>query len=111
MRHSLRIFSVLLLAAGLFAGPAAAKSRIKDIVAFEGVRDNQLVGYGIVVGLNGTGDELRNAPFTKQSLEPMLERRGVNTRDATLNTNNVAAAMVTHNLRSSAPRPARSHAS
>ena len=61
-------------------------------------RENQLVGYGIVVGLNGTGDALRNAPFTKQSLEAMLERLGVNVRDANLNTKNVAAVMVTANL-------------
>jgi len=93
-----RIFSALLLAASLCAGPAFAKSRIKDIVEFEGVRENQLVGYGIVVGLNGTGDALRNAPFTKQSLEAMLERLGVNVRDANLNTKNVAAVMVTAKL-------------
>lgn len=75
-----------------------AKSRIKDIVEFEGVRNNMLVGYGLVVGLNGSGDSLRNAPFTKQSLEAMLERLGVNTRDANLNTKNVAAVMVTASL-------------
>jgi len=99
MRRSFRIFSaLLLLAASLAAGPAFANSRIKDIVEFEGVRDNMLVGYGIVVGLNGTGDSLRNAPFTKQSLEAMLERLGVNTRDANLNTKNVAAVMVTAKL-------------
>src|SRR5260221_7522109 len=80
------------------AAPAMAASRIKDIVEFEGVRENMLVGYGIVVGLNGTGDALRNAPFTKQSLEAMLERLGVNTRDANLNTKNVAAVMVTAKL-------------
>ncbi|MBV9509043.1 MAG: flagellar basal body P-ring protein FlgI, partial [Caulobacteraceae bacterium] len=51
------------------AQPAAAGSRIKDIVQFEGVRENQLVGYGLVVGLAGTGDTLRNAPMTRQSLE------------------------------------------
>ncbi|HEY8571038.1 flagellar basal body P-ring protein FlgI [Phenylobacterium sp.] len=78
--------------------PAAAKSRIKDIVEFEGVRENMLVGYGIVVGLNGTGDALRNVPMTKQSLEAMLERLGVNVRDAQLNTKNVAAVMVTAKL-------------
>lgn len=82
----------------LVAAPAFAKSRIKDIVAFEGVRDNPLVGYGIVVGLNGTGDSLRNAPMTKQSLEAMLERQGVNVRDGNLNTKNTAAVMVTANL-------------
>jgi flagellar P-ring protein precursor FlgI len=80
------------------AHPAAAKSRIKDIVDFEGVRENMLVGYGIVVGLAGTGDTLDNSPFTRQSLASMLERLGVNTRDAKLNTKNVAAVMVTAKL-------------
>jgi flagellar P-ring protein precursor FlgI len=79
-------------------GPAAAESRIKDIADVEGVRENQLVGYGLVVGLQGTGDSLRNAPFTRQSLSAMLERLGVNTRDGNLNTRNVAAVMVTANL-------------
>ena len=98
MRRSIRLFSAAFLAATLCAGPSFAKSRIKDIVEFEGVRDNMLVGYGLVVGLNGTGDSLRNAPFTRQSLEAMLERLGVNTRDANLNTKNVAAVMVTAKL-------------
>lgn len=77
------------------ASPAAAQSRIKDLVDVEGVRDNQLVGYGLVVGLQGTGDGLRNAPFTRQSIEAMLERLGVNTRDQALQTKNVAAVLVT----------------
>ncbi len=77
---------------------AYASSRIKDIVDIEGVRKNQLVGYGIVVGLNGTGDTLRNSPFTKQSLEAMLERLGVNTRDANMETKDAAAVMVTADL-------------
>jgi flagellar P-ring protein precursor FlgI len=103
MRHPIRAVCVFFLAPVLVlalavAGPASARSRIKDIVEFEGIRENQLVGYSIVVGLNGTGDALRNAPFTKQSLEAMLERLGVNTRDATLNTKNVAAVMVTAKL-------------
>jgi flagellar P-ring protein precursor FlgI len=104
MRLSFRAVPALLLAVslavGLGAGPADAKSRIKDIVSFEGVRDNQLVGYGVVVGLNGTGDALRNNAMTKQSLESMLERLGVNTHaaDGTLNTKNVAAVMVTADL-------------
>ncbi|WP_309645036.1 flagellar basal body P-ring protein FlgI [Phenylobacterium sp.] len=98
MRRSFRFLSAVILAASLAAGPALAGSRIKDIVEFEGVRENMLVGYGLVVGLNGTGDSLRNAPFTKQSLEAMLERLGVNTRDANLNTKNVAAVMVTARL-------------
>jgi flagellar P-ring protein precursor FlgI len=84
--------------ASLGAPQTFAQSRIKDIVEFEGVRDNMLVGYGIVVGLNQTGDTLRNAPFTKQSLSSMLERLGVNVRDVDLNTKNVAAVMVTARL-------------
>jgi len=98
MPFPLRLFSAVLLSLSLASSPALASSRIKDIVEFEGVRDNMLVGYGIVVGLNGTGDSLRNAPFTRQSLEAMLERLGVNTRDANLNTKNVAAVMVTAKL-------------
>jgi flagellar P-ring protein precursor FlgI len=82
----------------LLAGPAQASSRIKDLASVEGIRENHLVGYGLVVGLDGTGDSLRNAPFTRQSLQAMLERLGVNTRDANLNTDNVAAVMVTGNL-------------
>jgi flagellar P-ring protein precursor FlgI len=78
--------------------PAAAASRIKDLANVEGIRQNQLIGYGLVVGLNGTGDSLNNAPFTKQSLQAMLERLGVNIRGAQLRTGNVAAVMVTANL-------------
>ena len=98
MRLRLGFVFWLILLATAAAGPSMAKSRIKDIVEFEGVRNNMLVGYGLVVGLNGSGDSLRNAPFTKQSLEAMLERLGVNTRDANLNTKNVAAVMVTAKL-------------
>ncbi len=91
--------SVMVAAVVAPAGVALARSRIKDVVAFEGVRHNKLVGYGLVVGLNGTGDSLRNAPFTKQSLESMLERLGVNTRDASnIDTKDVAAVMVTADL-------------
>ncbi|MEO5373824.1 MAG: flagellar basal body P-ring protein FlgI [Alphaproteobacteria bacterium] len=75
--------------------PALANSRIKDIAEFEGIRDNLLVGYGLVVGLNGTGDSLENMAFTKESLIGMLERLGVNTRDGSLKAKNVAAVMVT----------------
>lgn len=85
-------------AAALVAGPANAQSRIKDIAAVEGVRTNQLVGYGLVVGLNGTGDSLRNCPFTRQSLEGMTERLGVNIRGANANSKNLAAIMVTAEL-------------
>jgi flagellar P-ring protein precursor FlgI len=76
----------------------AGATRIKDIVDVEGVRDNMLVGYGLVVGLNGTGDSLNNSPFTKQSILGMLDRLGVNVRDEKLNTKNIAAVMVTATL-------------
>jgi flagellar P-ring protein precursor FlgI len=91
------VLGLCLLAPAL---PAAAQVRIKDIADIEGVRDNQLVGYGLVVGLNGTGDRLRSAVFTRQSLIGVLERLGVNTRDQErqLDTRNVAAVMVTANL-------------
>jgi|GEM_PF-54257 len=75
------------------------KVRIKDIANFSGIRNNQLVGYGLVVGLNGTGDTLSNSPYTKESLTSMLERLGVNIRDNSLPSGkNVAAVMVTSNL-------------
>ncbi len=90
--------AVCVLAAGTLLAPAKAASRIKDIADFEGIRENQLIGYGLVVGLNGTGDSLNNTPFTQQSLQAMLERLGVNTRNVDLNTNTVAAVMVTANL-------------
>ena len=94
------------VAAGLFGVLAlismthvvGATSRIKDLANIEGVRQNQLIGYGLVVGLNGTGDTLNNIPFTRQSLQAMLERMGVNIRGQQLRTGNVAAVMVTANL-------------
>src|SRR3979409_1934004 len=98
---SVRVFeraASALLALALSAIPAGATSRIKDLANIEGVRQNQLIGYGLVVGLNGTGDTLNNIPFTKQSLQAMLERMGVNIRGATIRTGNVAAVMVTGNL-------------
>lgn len=96
IRHLVAVFACL--AALLPPAPASALSRVKDLAAVEGVRTNQLVGYGIVVGLNGTGDTLNNIPFTKQSLQAMLERLGINTRGATMRTQNLAAVMVTANL-------------
>jgi len=90
-----------LLAGAILAGvgtPASALSRIKDIADVEGIRENQLIGYGLVVGLAGTGDSLQGSPFTRQSLQAMLERLGVNTHGVDLRTANVAAVMVTSNL-------------
>ncbi len=79
-------------------GTAAAASRIKDIVDVEGVRSNMLVGYGLVVGLDGSGDSINGSPFTEQSLIGMLERLGINTRGDNIKTDNVAAVMVTGTL-------------
>lgn len=90
---------LLALSVVFYSSQAHAKtSRIKDIVNIEGVRENQLIGYGLVVGLNGTGDSLANSPFTEQSLIAMLERLGVGVRGQNLNTGNVAAVMVTATL-------------
>ena len=87
--------SLLMLVLLAWASPANAQSRIKDVVDFEGVRDNMLVGYGLVVGLNGTGDTMKTGHFTKQSLQSMLNRLGVKPTDAGLDSKNVAAVMVT----------------
>ena len=89
------IAAALILGAG---GAAEAASRIKDLANVEGVRQNQLIGYGLVVGLSGTGDTLNNIPFTKQSLQAMLERLGVNIRGQQIRAGNLAAVMVTANL-------------
>jgi flagellar P-ring protein precursor FlgI len=94
------VFTIVFLWLGMvFSSYAnAVTTRIKDIADIEGVRENMLIGYGLVVGLNGTGDSLGNSPFTEQSLTAMLERLGVNIRGQNLNTGNVAAVMVTATL-------------
>ena len=108
LAHRLRAAVLVALVAFGSAGAAGAvEVRIKDIADFEGIRDNMLVGYGIVVGLDGTGDNLRNAAFTESSLVSMLERLGVNTRGSDLKTNNVAAVMVTATLPAFARQGAR----
>jgi flagellar P-ring protein precursor FlgI len=102
MTKTLRAAFLAAVMAVFIPAHAGASSRIKDLVNIEGVRENQLVGYGLVVGLNGTGDTLNNLPFTKQSLTAMLERLGVNIRgqaaQQSLRTGNIAAVMVTANL-------------
>jgi flagellar P-ring protein FlgI len=83
----------------MVAVPAGATPvRIKDLVEFDGVRGNDLVGYGLVVGLSGSGDGLRNAPFTEEILSNLLERLGVNVTGEQLRPKNVAAVMVTATL-------------
>jgi hypothetical protein len=86
------------LTAAVDVPAATATSRIKDLANVEGVRENQLIGYGLVVGLAGTGDTINNSPFTRQSITAMLERLGVNIRGQNLNLKNIAAVMVTANL-------------
>ncbi|MEO1329929.1 MAG: flagellar basal body P-ring protein FlgI [Pseudomonadota bacterium] len=76
----------------------AAPARIKDLVEFEGVRGNDLVGYGLVVGLNGSGDGLRNSPYTEEALVNLLERLGVNVQGEQFRPRNVAAVIVTASL-------------
>jgi flagellar P-ring protein precursor FlgI len=92
------LVAILAVLLAIWSGPATAQSRIKDIADFEGVRDNMLIGYGLVVGLKGTGDDLGSAPFTRESLIGMLQRLGITARDADLDTKNVAAVMITANL-------------
>ena len=100
MRRHAGAVAAAAMVIGCLAPSAEAASRIKDIADFEGIRSNILIGYGLAVGLNGTGDTLNNSAFTRQSLVGMLERLGVNTRDAIaqLKTANVAAVMVTATL-------------
>lgn len=90
--------AMIAAAAPLGSAPAFASSRIKDIVDVENVRANQLVGYGLVVGLAGTGDRIRNTPFTEETMQAMLERMGVNIRGAQMRTQNVAAVSVTASM-------------
>ena len=91
-------FFVLFVATVMLCVPASASPRIKDLVEFEGVRGNDLVGYGLVVGLNGTGDGIRNAPFTEEALSNLLERLGVNVQGEQFRPQNVAAVIVTATL-------------
>jgi flagellar P-ring protein precursor FlgI len=95
--RALAIVLALVLAAGAPAPPAAGP-RIKDLVEIEGVRGNDLVGYGLVVGLNGTGDGIRNAPFTEEALANLLERLGVNVSGESFRPKNVAAVIITATL-------------
>jgi flagellar P-ring protein FlgI len=82
----------------LLALPAAAQVRLKDLVEFDGVRGNDLIGYGLVVGLNGTGDGIRNSPFTEDIMANILERLGVNITGEQFRPRNVAAVLVTATL-------------
>lgn len=94
----MRLALVAVLAAALPGHAGANPVRIKDLVEFDGVRGNDLVGYGLVVGLNGTGDGIRNAPFTEEIMTNILERLGINVSGEQFRPKNVAAVFVTATL-------------
>ncbi len=94
-----RLFAAIFLISTAFAGIVDANPvRLKDLVEFDGVRSNDLIGYGLVVGLNGTGDGLRNSPFTEELMANVLERLGVNVSGEQFRARNVAAVIVTAEL-------------
>lgn len=95
MKSSALLIALLVFTHFALPAPGQAQTRIRDVVNVEGVRQNDLVGYGIVVGLNGTGDSVRNSPFTEDSLTHMLERLGVNVQGEAIRPNNAAAVLVT----------------
>src|SRR3954466_15184297 len=90
--------AALVVGAAIAASPAFAFSRVKDLVEVQGIRDNMLVGYGLVVGLNGTGDSLKNAPFTQQGIQPMVGAWATNPSGKTSKTKNAPAVMVPESL-------------
>ncbi|MGX9355994.1 flagellar basal body P-ring protein FlgI [Roseobacteraceae bacterium S113] len=94
----IRALFVALLAIVPFGTASGSEIRIKDLVEFDGVRSNDLIGYGLVVGLNGTGDGLRNSPFTEEIMSNVLERLGVNVTGEQFRPKNVAAVLVTATL-------------
>ena len=98
MKWSTRFIALLSAVLITLPAPGLTQPRIRDIVDVEGVRENDLVGYGIVVGLNGTGDSVKNSPFTEDSLSYMLERLGVNVQGEDIKPKNVAAVLVTATL-------------
>ncbi|XOT97397.1 flagellar basal body P-ring protein FlgI [Alcaligenes pakistanensis] len=93
------VLQAAMLAAGLLLAPVSQAERIKDLASIQGVRDNPLIGYGLVVGLDGSGDQVRQAPFTQQSLTNMLSQLGVTIpQGSNMQLKNVAAVMVTARL-------------
>lgn len=93
------VLQAAMLASGLLLAPASQAERIKDLASIQGVRDNPLIGYGLVVGLDGSGDQVRQAPFTQQSLTNMLSQLGVTIpQGSNMQLKNVAAVMVTARL-------------
>ncbi|MBB3979273.1 flagellar P-ring protein precursor FlgI [Rhizobium azooxidifex] len=88
----------VLVGLALSIAPAHSAARIKDVASLQAGRDNQLIGYGLVVGLQGTGDSLRSSPFTEQSLQSMLQNLGINTQGERSRARNIAAVLVTATL-------------
>ncbi len=82
----------------LAVGPALPAARIKDVASLQAGRDNQLIGYGLVVGLQGTGDSMRSSPFTEQSMRAMLQNLGISMVGTQTRARNIAAVLVTANL-------------
>ncbi len=98
MKIHIKLFSLILMSV-LFTSGLAQAERIRDLVSIQGVRNNQLIGYGLVVGLDGTGDQTTQTPFTVQSIINMMGQLGINLPPGTnLQLRNVAAAMVTATL-------------
>jgi flagellar P-ring protein precursor FlgI len=97
MKKSMIGFAVAVVFVALFTAAVSSAARIKDIAGISGVRDNQLIGYGLVVGLAGTGDDVKNG-FTSETMKNMLGRQGIAMRDKTIKAKNSAAVMVTATL-------------
>lgn len=98
LRRALSALALAALALAPAAVTMAAEVRIKDIADVQGVRGNDLVGYGLVIGLNGTGDTIRNSPYTEEALTNILERMGVNVQGTDFRPDNIAAVFVTSTL-------------
>lgn len=92
--RALAVLACLMLA----TGPALPAARIKDVASLQAGRDNQLIGYGLVIGLQGTGDSMRSSPFTEQSLRAMLQNLGISVLGTQTRAKNIAAVLVTATL-------------
>lgn len=94
LRRVVAVLACIMLA----TGPALPAARIKDVASLQAGRDNQLIGYGLVVGLQGTGDSMRSSPFTEQSMRAMLQNLGISMVGTQTRAKNIAAVLVTANL-------------
>ena len=101
---SYSLVAVLCLLWLLLAPPAHAE-RLKDIASIQGVRSNQLIGYGLVVGLDGSGDQTTQAPFTAQSMQSLLSQLGIQLPPGITPQLKNSAAVIVTKTRASNPRP------